>query len=733
METTTETLSAHNQETGCQELLKGFAVHLLCHDFRAVKLLFIPHKKAVHAAVEIQADKKGRHRLRAQLKAFTSVLKDLPVARSTSWGTKVNQDITDSPQVRQHSAVGGALSGMLVQMARPSFPNLFESVKREDDGEEEDGGEGVRYSSLRRGEDVQDPLRDQTIAPMGSDSVTDIDEDVEMDASCVLGASDVTLELSPPKATSGLVKTFLLRLEYLVNNAADDPPAFQFMRLCEENLETTGWDLYAYPKDMNRLGVADGKWKLTSKNGPMYALCPTYPQLVYVPANAEPFLEGSSKFRSKGRFPCLVWLDSASSNFMLRCAQPLSGAAGKHCEEDEHLLRAALDAGPLDGHMMIFDARSFSAAAGNKFMGKGTEDVSRYAHTTLTYLDIPNIHVMRESYDALRQVCLSHSSLKWHSAIESTQWLNHLSLLLKGSTTIARYMKQKGGSTLVHCSDGWDRTSQLTSLSQIMMDSEYRTISGFMVLIDKEWLSFGHRFQDRLGHPTHPQERSPIFLQFLDCTHQLLHQFPEAFEFNMHFLICIADHLNSSWFGTFIYNNDKERHDKSVVVNTLSLWAHIIAERGKMLNPQYHLLKEPIYPICNVRRLRLWEEYFLRYDYTALLARSRACDVDIEISGSVSDNADTPVVWMSDDNIRECSFCQQRFSTFRRRHHCRSCGRVFCHDCSKNKGVLTHLGYIQPVRICDECYKKMLPQMVGSQDNNDGYVVVSEDGRREPD
>lgn len=65
---------------------------------------------------------------------------------------------------------------------------------------------------------------------MGSDSVTDIDEDVEMDASCVLGASDVTLELSPPKATSGLVKTFLLRLEYLVNNAADDPPAFQFMR-----------------------------------------------------------------------------------------------------------------------------------------------------------------------------------------------------------------------------------------------------------------------------------------------------------------------------------------------------------------------------------------------------------------------------------------------------------------------------------------------------------------------
>ena len=44
-------------------------------------------------------------------------------------------------------------------------------------------------------------------------------------------------------------------------------------------------------------------------------------------------------------------------------------------------------------------------------------------------------------------------------------------------------MKLKGGNTLIHCSDGWDRTSQLTSLSQIMMDSEYRTIKGFMVIL----------------------------------------------------------------------------------------------------------------------------------------------------------------------------------------------------------------------------------------------------------
>ncbi|XP_053534766.1 myotubularin-related protein 5-like [Ictalurus punctatus] len=46
---------------------------------------------------------------------------------------------------------------------------------------------------------------------------------------------------------------------------------------------------------------------------------------------------------------------------------------------------------------------------------------------------------------------------------------------------------------VVHCSDGWDRTAQLTSLAKLMLDSHYRTLSGFQVLIEKEWISFGHK------------------------------------------------------------------------------------------------------------------------------------------------------------------------------------------------------------------------------------------------
>ena len=39
--------------------------------------------------------------------------------------------------------------------------------------------------------------------------------------------------------------------------------------------------------------------------------------------------------------------------------------------------------------------------------------------------------------------------------------------------------------------------------------------------MEKDWISFGHRFTDRLGDPACPSQRSPVFLQFLECVWQV--------------------------------------------------------------------------------------------------------------------------------------------------------------------------------------------------------------------
>lgn len=85
-----------------------------------------------------------------------------------------------------------------------------------------------------------------------------------------------------------------------------------------------------------------------------------------------------------------------------------------------------------------------------------------------------------------------------------------------------------------------------------------RTYRGFLVLVDKEWCAFGHKFQDRIGHAQNKPndtERSPIFIQFLDAVFQMIKQFPAAFEFSEELLIAMSEALFSGRFGNFLYNS----------------------------------------------------------------------------------------------------------------------------------------------------------------------------------
>ncbi|XP_047548011.1 myotubularin-related protein 2 isoform X2 [Lutra lutra] len=329
--------------------------------------------------------------------------------------------------------------------------------------------------------------------------------------------------------------------------------AFEYKEVFPEN----GWKLYDSLLEYRRQGIPNESWRITKINE-RYELCDTYPALLVVPANIpDEELKRVASFRSRGRIPVLSWIHPESQATITRCSQPMVGVSGKRSKEDEKYLQAIMDSNAQSHKIFIFDARPSVNAVANK-------------------------------------------------------------LILAGALRIADKVESGKTSVVVHCSDGWDRTAQLTSLAMLMLDGYYRSIRGFEVLVEKEWLSFGHRFQLRLGHgdKNHADaDRSPVFLQFIDCVWQMTRQFPTAFEFNEYFLTTILDHLYSCLFGTFLCNSELQRGKENLPKRTVSLWSYINSQLEDFTNPLYGSYSNHVlYPVASMRHLELWVGYYVRWN-----------------------------------------------------------------------------------------------------------------------
>ncbi|KAI1761042.1 phosphatases II [Hypoxylon sp. FL1150] len=274
----------------------------------------------------------------------------------------------------------------------------------------------------------------------------------------------------------------------------------------------------------------------------------------------------AGSYRSRQRIPALTYLHSINNCSITRSSQPLVGFRGNRSIQDEKLVSACFSASatvefngvdvagqetaepsPSSSQVdlrgdsqdadisdterfeddliagsdlnvdsktgqrlvygaqqsnLIVDARPTINAVVMQAMGKGSENMDYYNFAKKAYLNIENIHVMRDSLNLVIEAikdgdisCLPPN----RDLLVKSGWLKHIKGILDGSALIARQVGIKHSHVLIHCSDGWDRTSQLSALSQLMLDPYYRTIEGFIVLIEKDWLSFGHMFAQRSG------------------------------------------------------------------------------------------------------------------------------------------------------------------------------------------------------------------------------------------
>jgi len=387
-----------------------------------------------------------------------------------------------------------------------------------------------------------------------------------------------------------------------------------------EDVENNGWNFFDAIREYKRLGLSNraGPFRLTTANwneSSQYELSPTYPSYFCVPAAlSDDDLMRLVKHRSKGRIPATVYMHPTTSATLSRCAQPMGGVINKRNKEDERLVAAIRDANPTNSDVIfLMDARPFKAAVGNKVMGKGFEDVSRYKGAEIEFLGIDNIHKIRQAYLRATEACAS-SEANFYSKVADSRWVYYVQLIVGSATKIAKIMSRNGASVIVHCSDGWDRTAQLTSLVEILLDPYYRTRKGFAVIVEKEWLSFGHKFATRHGHASskhQDEQRSPIFLQFIDCVWQLIDQFPLEFEFNETFLLAVAKHSYSCLYGTFLFSSEKERKEASLKLKTESVWT-------RLCDPDTSdLYQNPYYPterMTEKRSRKTFGEYFLEPD-----------------------------------------------------------------------------------------------------------------------
>ncbi|ODA77122.1 hypothetical protein RJ55_07640 [Drechmeria coniospora] len=334
----------------------------------------------------------------------------------------------------------------------------------------------------------------------------------------------------------------------------------------ESERAVNGWEIYDPKAEFRRQGISeklpDKGWRITHVNQD-YTFCDTYPAVLVVPSIiSDNVLKYAREFRSRNRIPVLSYIHPVNNCTITRSSQPLAGVLRKSNVQDEKLVAASFSAWvpgssedstppssqpdkstdssiskpegagtvlqeaepeskPVTAHKdgsweqnvygrqqanMIVDARPTINAIVNQVQGMGSESMDKYPFAAKSFLSIENIHVMRNSLnkviEALKDADITPLPPN-RELLQQSHWLKHIHSVLKGSAKIARRIGIRHSHVLIHCSDGWDRTSQLSALAQMMLDPYYRTLEGFIVLVEKDWLSFGHMFRLRSGHLNH--------------------------------------------------------------------------------------------------------------------------------------------------------------------------------------------------------------------------------------
>lgn len=121
-----------------------------------------------------------------------------------------------------------------------------------------------------------------------------------------------------------------------------------------------------------------------------------------------------------------------------------------------------------------------------------------------------------------------------------------------------------------------------------------------------------------------------------------------------------------------------------------------------------------------------------QFCYGVLVCRaSDERDRWLEAYRNAAPRSSTASIWAAPefmpDSISLCCSsenCRLPFNFYRWIHHCRNCGKAFCHHCSKDTAVIPKLG-MTPVRVCEPCKLQLMDPSAVQRRRSSAASIVS--------